>query len=294
MTPTAIQRTLESKLRNLAEISLPEDAEEPILGSAVRAAVRDWMTEIWAAGELDAVGLKPRRTAILFGPPGCGKTTLAHHFAARLGLPLVTIRMDQVMDRSLGASEKNAARIFDAVKGHENECVLFLDEFDTVAGTRANTSSDGGGAVRATNAVVTTLLTRIEAFDGLAIAATNRDTDIDPALWRRFGIHLDVALPDSAARFAILKRYLAPYDVDDMFFDILAGNTEGASPALLRQLMEGIKRLLVLNTEWTVESDIVEVFQHVIASLHPHPAYDKPLLWMNGGADLKGVNWPPT
>src|SRR4051812_40076411 len=84
-------------ITNFATVLRPEDAEPPILSKAIRLSVRQWMLELSAEEELRAVGLKPRRTAMLSGPPGCGKTTMAHHFAARLGLPLVLVNMASIV-----------------------------------------------------------------------------------------------------------------------------------------------------------------------------------------------------
>src|SRR5258708_2228407 len=64
-------------IETFATIHPPESAEAPILMSGVRAAMRQWLVEMGAADDLKAVGLEPRRTALLSGPPGCGKTTLA-------------------------------------------------------------------------------------------------------------------------------------------------------------------------------------------------------------------------
>ena len=88
------------------------------------------MTEIWASAELAKVGIKPRRTGILYGPPGCGKTTLAHHFSARLGVPLVNVKMDALVSSHVGATGNNIASLFEQLTGQESACVLFLDELE--------------------------------------------------------------------------------------------------------------------------------------------------------------------
>lgn len=73
-------------LADFGEVLQPAEAQEPILARPVRASLIEWLTEIWAAKELEEVGLEPRRRALFHGAPGTGKTTLAHHLAARLGL----------------------------------------------------------------------------------------------------------------------------------------------------------------------------------------------------------------
>lgn len=56
--------------------------------------------------------------------------------------------------------------------------------------------------------MVDTLLQRIEAHDGYIIAATNYADHLDPAIWRRFDVHIEVALPGQQERERILERYL--------------------------------------------------------------------------------------
>src|SRR5205085_702122 len=86
----------------------------------------------------------------------------------------------------------------------------------------------------------------IEMFEGIALAATNRQDFLDPALWRRFGMQIGVELPGHDERFAIVRRYAAPFELDDDETDEIAMATAGASPALLRAFMEGIKRTVVV------------------------------------------------
>ncbi|WP_417844820.1 AAA family ATPase [Thalassospira sp.] len=279
-------------VRKFADIHMPSDAEEPILAGPVRAAVHEWMTEIWAAGDLEDVGIAPRRSAILYGPPGCGKTTLAHHFAARLGLPLVSINMDSLVSSHLGGTGNNIAKLFKALEGREREYVLFMDEFDAVATKR---TSDNQASAREMNATVNSLLRRIEAFKGTAIAATNRNEAIDPAVWRRFGLHLDVKLPGWNERFAIARRYLHPFTLPDDDLDVIADVTEYASPALIKQVMEGLKRALVLNARLGRNVDLPGILDGIVASVQPQEGYNKPPLWegKEAVARFAAIGWPP-
>lgn len=279
-------------LRRLANIMYPKDAEQPILAPTVREAVHQWMTELWAAEDLRAVKVEPRRSAILAGPPGCGKTTLAHHFAARLGMPLICVQMDALVGSHLGESGRNIASLFESIEGQEDRCVLFMDEFDAVATKR---TEDTQAAAREMNATVNALLQRIEVFGGTTIAATNRAEAIDPAMWRRFGLHLDIALPGDDERFAILTRYLEPYRLPEQAMDVLCEATSGASPALLRQLMEGVKRDLILSPRLNRTADAKAVFSRLLVSVKPHPDYAKPAMWDDRDTRQRvmEIQWPP-
>ncbi|ELR03137.1 hypothetical protein GMDG_08886 [Pseudogymnoascus destructans 20631-21] len=146
------------------------------------------------------------------------------------------------------------------------------------------------------NATVNHLLVLVEAFDGMLLGATNREEDIDPALWRRFGMQLSVDLPGPDEIYAILKRYGEPFVFAEEFLDVLAKLTEGASPALLRQMMEGLKRSLVLGPRMKRDiSDPSALVMQLIEAVKPPPEFEPPALWRSPrqAERLKGLAWPP-
>lgn len=279
------------EIENFAEIKLPGDAEEPVLAPTVRAAIFEWLTEIRHAELLDEFGVKPRRSALLYGPPGTGKTTLAHHLAARLGVPLVAVQAERLVSSSLGGSGKNVASLFQALAKVDGKCVVLLDEIDSIGARR---STDDQAAAREMTSALNTLLRYVEQFSGVFIGATNRQDELDPALWRRFSIQMSVDLPGADERFAIIKRYAMPLVPDDDDIDILADATIGASPALLRQLMEGVKRAVAIGPKIGRDvSDPVRVFQGVIASVAMPPEFKPPPMWTGSvGTDISGLSWP--
>lgn len=280
-------------LARMASILRPKDSDPPILAPAVREAVRQWMIEMGAEEELRAVGLRPRRTALFYGPPGTGKTTLAHHIAARAGLPLVLIDMSAMIGMYVGETGKNINRLFAAVEAQHDRMVLLLDEFDAIAEKRS--TATGSGAEKEKNAIVIHLLQFIDKFPGMLVAATNRADGIDPAIWRRFGMHLEIAEPDDDCRFAILARYLHPMKLPDEAIDTLVEATAGASPALLRQFSEAIKRDLVLAPRYEQPVDAAAVLGRIVASVRPHEGSTIPPLWRDRWAmdEAAKIAWPP-
>lgn len=124
----------------------------------------------------------PVRSKLLFcGPPGCGKTLCAEVFAAELGLPLFVVKLDQLISSYLGETASNVRKIFEFAR--KQPCVLFLDEFDALARSR-----DDGAEHNELRRVVNSLLLFIDRMQtrGFMIAATNLDSSLDSAIWRRF------------------------------------------------------------------------------------------------------------
>jgi AAA+ superfamily predicted ATPase len=281
-------------VEEFADVLYPKDAEEPILAPTVAHALHEWLVEINNAGELAKVKVQPRRFALLYGPPGTGKTTMAHHIAARLGKPLIAVQSERVISKWVGASGENVGKLFQVLKPLEEHTVLLMDEFDALGSARAKGSS---GAEREGNRIVTVLLQKIEAFKGIGLAATNTKDSLDPAMWRRFGLQISVDLPGEVERFAILRKYGLPFDLDDEAIDTLVLATRGCSPSLLRQLMEGMKRTLVLAPKLSIDITRPErVFAHVAAAIAPPPEMPQPPLWDNPTEtleDVAAIAWPP-
>ncbi len=117
------------------------------------------------------------------GEPGTGKTLAAEVIASRLGLSLIRADLSRLVSKWVGETEKNLEAAFQEAEA--SNAVLFFDEADALFGKRGQVEH---GTDRWANLEVGYLLQRLEAFDGLAILASNLRENIDPAFTRRFSI----------------------------------------------------------------------------------------------------------
>lgn len=186
-----LEANLAALEQQFAEVLRPDEAKEPILSDAMKESIAFWMHGLRSPEILTSVGLKPLKRVMLVGPPGCGKTSLAHHLAARLRLPLVSIQSEGIIDKYVGQGAQNVGRVFDLILPIEDKIIVLWDEIDSIASKRKYDSGADGEKTQ----VVNTMLRRIDGYSGITIAATNRKDVIDSAAWRRFESHLNVDLP---------------------------------------------------------------------------------------------------
>lgn len=164
--------------------------------------------EYAARERLGVFGLRPRKTILLYGPPGCGKTLGAKRLAWNTGLPVLKVRFDALISSYFGESANNLRRIFESASGRP--CLLLLDECDFIAKSRIN-SKDIGEASR----IVNTLLQLMEEYSapGLLVATTNVEDALDPALFRRFDEVLHIPPPGAHEIESLLRTTLSSIEV---------------------------------------------------------------------------------
>jgi AAA+ superfamily predicted ATPase len=194
----------------LATLVARDDLEhDMVLPPDVEARFARIECEYTARERLGLYGLRPRRTILFYGPPGCGKSLGAKRLAWTTGLPLMKVRFDALLSSYFGESASNLRTVFDAAK--ERSCVLLLDECDFIARSRTN-SRDVGEAGR----IVNSLLQLMEEYDapGLLVATTNIESSLDDALFRRFDEVLQVPPPGPSEVERLLHRALSAMTCD--------------------------------------------------------------------------------
>jgi transitional endoplasmic reticulum ATPase len=154
------------------------------------------------------MGITPPKGILLYGPPGCGKTLLARAVATESKANFISIKGPELLSKWVGESEKAIREIFRKAK-MASPCIIFFDEFDSIAPSRGRHTSDSG----VTEKVLSQFLTELDGLevmkDIVVIAATNRPDILDPALIRpgRIDRLLLVPQPDKQGRFEILKIF---------------------------------------------------------------------------------------
>ncbi len=168
-----------SLVRALRGGELPLDGPGPVDLSLYEAdrSIADLFDGIRNAGALDV-------SLLLTGPPGTGKTALAHHLARGLDRPLLVRRASDLLSKWVGDTEKQIARAF--AEARRQEAVLLFDEADSLLfdRTRARTTWEVGQ--------VNEMLTWLDRHPLPVIAATNHPGALDPATLRRFVFKLEL------------------------------------------------------------------------------------------------------
>lgn len=233
----------------MVDIDIDTKTEDVVLPPIVKNKIEDYIQSLSQRDKFSQLGLNLPESLLLFGPPGCGKTTIAHYISERTGLPLVTAKLDGLISSLLGSTAKNIRKIFEYAQ--ERPCILFLDEFDAIAKAR-NDSQEVGELKR----VVNSLLQNIDTFNenNILIAATNHEKLLDPAVWRRFTNQIEVPKPTEDEIPELLKLYLKSVNVD-FIEDIKKIKTiseilNGLSPSDIKAIcFNGIKRSILKNED---------------------------------------------
>ena len=179
---------------------------------------------------------------LLYGPPGCGKTFFAKHFAEEVGFNFMCITPATLKSRYVNATQENIAKMFK--EAEENApTVIFIDEMNELVPNR-----DDGNVHEMSRSAVNEMLAQMDRTGEkgvFIIGATNYPNMIDPAILRagRLDKKYYIGVPDFEARMALFKLYLEkrPYDFG-LDYSQLADMTQGYVSADIQLIVNDASR----------------------------------------------------
>lgn len=255
-TVTTLART--EAAAGLVHERLPERrCTDLVLPAGARAGITDLIEEHHRRDLLRSHGVEPRNRVMLVGPPGGGKTSLAEAVATELALPLLTVRYEGLIGSYLGETAARMETLFDSVR--MRPCVLFFDEFDTIAKERGDTHEAGE-----IKRVVSSLLLQVDRLPSyvVVIAATNHPELLDRAAWRRMQLRLELPNPTRAAKIEWLGAWSARTGVQfGLTARTIADRLAKVSFAELEDFALDVQRRLILTGP---EPAARAVTQHVL------------------------------
>ena len=236
--------TFEQRANDLYQEVIPSRTlQDLLLPPDVHTVINEVVAEHHRVDLLRSYSLEPRNRLLFIGSPGNGKTSLAEALAESLMVPLLRVRYDGIVGAYLGETAVRLRRLLDAAR--TRKCVLFFDEFETLAKERGDTHETGE-----IKRVVSSLLLQIDDLPShvIVVGATNHPELLDRAVWRRFQVRVELPMPtrsrlaDWFARFE--KRLKQPLGYSP---DTLAKKLFGANFAEAEEFATSVMRQYVLG-----------------------------------------------
>ena len=208
----------------------------------------------------EQLGIEPPKGVLLHGPPGTGKTLMAKAVANEIDAFFTDISGPEIMSKYYGESEEQLRDVFDEAADNA-PAVVFIDEIDSIAPRRSETSGD------VERRVVAQLLSLMDGLDErgqvIVIGATNRLDALDPALRRggRFDREIEIGVPDRDGRLEVLQIHTRGMPLaDDVDLETYAEHTHGFVGADIESLAKeaAMNALRRVRPEIDLEADEID------------------------------------
>jgi len=167
-------------------------------------------------------GFRNGFACLFYGSPGTGKTETVYQLARKTGRNIMVVDVPQLKSMWVGQSEKNIKALFDRYREQVNRAketpILLFNEADAIIGIRKNGASSAVDKME--NSIQNIILQEMESLDGIMIATTNLQQNLDKAFERRFLYKIKFEKPTVEARAHIWQSMIP--ELNDMDVQILA------------------------------------------------------------------------
>lgn len=197
---------------------------------------------------LEKKGFKSGLSCLFYGNPGTGKTESVYQLAKKTGRPIYSVDLSEIRDKYVGESEKRLKEIFTRYKKLAKERkqdfpILLFNEADGIIGTRIE--GQGDSVDKMENAMQNILLQELEDFEGILIATTNLQGNLDEAFDRRFLYKLKFPVPTPEIKAKIWMSKIEELGGEDALklskeFDLSGGQIDNiARKYVINQILHG-------------------------------------------------------
>ncbi|CAL9243388.1 unnamed protein product [Arabidopsis halleri] len=174
--------------------------------------------ELFAYGKL----LGPQKGVLLYGPPGTGKTMLAKAIARESEAVFINVKVSNLMSKWFGDAQKLVSAVF-SLAYKLQPAIIFIDEVDSFLGQRRSTDNEAMLNMKTEFMALWDGFTTDQNARVMVLAATNRPSELDEAILRRFPQSFEIGMPDCRERAQILKVVLKGERVEpDINYDHVA------------------------------------------------------------------------
>ena len=241
------------ELASLLAASYPKlRLNDMILEMGIQERIQRIIKEQRQTTKIRAHGLTPRRKLLFVGPPGTGKTMSASVLAGELGLPLLVVRLENLITKYMGETAAKLRIVFDAIA--QSRGVYLFDEFDSIGSHRGQVNEVG--EIRR---ILNSFLQMIDQddSDSIILAATNHPKILDYVLFRRFDDVVEFILPDQALIIELLENKLSAFKTSRINWKKLSGESLGLSYSeICKACEDAVKDAIICDQEKLATEDI--------------------------------------